>query len=268
MRFEKSARFAWRASASPALPQPGTRPSRTSVRAWPDPRHSDSPLQSPLSHRSTPPFRVSRSSRGNSLIGVVAPVRADVAGIGRFRRLACWVSAHFPRRRCSQSPSCSARQRGLSRGLAVGSHRRRVMMALAMTAGAASEIALASPRAGWRSARRARLLCRFGYLHALIRSPFRSPPMRAEDGGDGARFRRIAVRLLPGRSRRRRWLPRRCARSAPRLSSPRTRSSMARWPASRSGASPATRDRSGGAVGSLLGDRDVGRPKGSSMPMT
>ena len=73
---------------------------------------------------------------------------------------------------------------------------RRVIMASVMTAGAAFEVA-GEPRAGWRSARRARLLRRFGCVYALYARRF-ARQRSGQDGGDGARFRRIAVRLLPG----------------------------------------------------------------------
>jgi predicted MFS family arabinose efflux permease len=61
--------------------QPGARPSRTSVRACPTPCHSDSPLQTlyPIAALLLSVFLL---IAGNSLIGVVAPVRADLAGFG------------------------------------------------------------------------------------------------------------------------------------------------------------------------------------------
>ncbi len=85
MRFEKSARFAWRASASPMLP---TRHSpfaheRASMARSPPQRFA---LADPLSHRSTPPFRVS-THRGKQ---PHRRRRAGAGGSGRIRRSDDW----------------------------------------------------------------------------------------------------------------------------------------------------------------------------------
>ena len=86
MRFEKSARFAWRASASPTLLNPASA-FAPSVRAWaPNPPPQQFALADPLSHRSTPPFLVS-AHRGKQ---PHRRRRAGAGGSGRIRRSDDW----------------------------------------------------------------------------------------------------------------------------------------------------------------------------------